>query len=175
MVGIKHESMRKGQTSHKKEHNTRMCFPLKPVFTRDKGGLPNFMDEATNGLDPVVREELMGELQKYIENGERSILFSTHVLSDLEEIADYITFIDNGRIILQKPKDEMLEEYMIIKGDYGNLTEQQKKYLIGVENKNYGFEALIESNNAQNFDGQFVFEKPNVSQIMLHTIKEGRM
>ena len=44
MVGIKHESMRKGQTSHKKEHNTRMCFPLKPVFTRDKGGLPNFMD-----------------------------------------------------------------------------------------------------------------------------------
>ena len=64
---------------------------------------------------------------------------------------------------------------MIIKGDYGNITEQQKKYLIGVENKNYGFEALIESNNAHNFDGQFVFEKPNVSQIMLHTIKEGRM
>lgn len=152
-----------------------MCLPLKPVLSRDRRGLPNFMDEATNGLDPVVREELMGELQKYIENGERSILFSTHMLSDLEEIADYITFIDNGRIILQKPKDEMLEEYMIIKGDYGNLTEQQKKYLIGVENKNYGFEALIESNNAQNFDGQFVFEKPNVSQIMLHTIKEGRM
>ena len=143
------------------------------VFSRDAKLL--ILDEATNGLDPVVREELMGELQKYIENGERSILFSTHVLSDLEEIADYITFIDNGRIILQKPKDEMLEEYMIIKGDYGNLTEQQKKYLIGVENKNYGFEALIESNNAQNFDGQFVFEKPNVSQIMLHTIKEGRM
>lgn len=143
------------------------------VFSRDAKLL--ILDEATNGLDPVVREELMGELQKYIENGERSILFSTHMLSDLEEIADYITFIDNGRIILQKPKDEMLEEYMIIKGDYGNLTEQQKKYLIGVENKNYGFEALIESNNAQNFDGQFVFEKPNVSQIMLHTIKEGRM
>lgn len=143
------------------------------VFSRDAKLL--ILDEATNGLDPVVREELMGELQKYIENGERSILFSTHVLSDLEEIADYITFIDNGRIILQKPKDEMLEEYMIIKGDYGNLTEQQKKYLIGVENKNYGFEALIESNNVQNFDGQFVFEKPNVSQIMLHTIKEGRM
>ena len=143
------------------------------VFSRDAKLL--ILDEATNGLDPVVREELMGELQKYIENGERSILFSTHVLSDLEEIADYITFIDNGRIILQKPKDEMLEEYMIIKGDYGNLTEQQKKYLIGVGNKNYGFEALIESNNAQNFDGQFVFEKPNVSQIMLHTIKEGRM
>lgn len=94
------------------------------VFSRDAKLL--ILDEATNGLDPVVREELMGELQKYIENGERSILFSTHVLSDLEEIADYITFIDNGRIILQKPKDEMLEEYMIIKGDYGNLTEQQK-------------------------------------------------
>ena len=47
--------MRKGQTSHKKEHNTRMCFPLKPVFTRDKGGLPNFIDEPTTGLDPQTR------------------------------------------------------------------------------------------------------------------------
>ena len=81
------------------------------VFSRDAKLL--ILDEATNGLDPVVREELMGELHKYIENGERSILFSTHVLSDLEEIADYITFIDNGRIILQKPKDEMLEEYIL--------------------------------------------------------------
>ena len=72
------------------------------VFSRDAKLL--ILDEATNGLDPVVREELMGELQKYIENGERSILFSTHVLSDLKEIADYITFIDNGRIILQKLK-----------------------------------------------------------------------
>ena len=57
---------------------------------------------------------------------------------------------------------------MIIKGDYGNLTEQQKKYLIGVENKNYGFEALIESNNAQNFDGQFCFEKPNVTDYVTY-------
>ena len=143
------------------------------VFSRDSKLM--ILDEATNGLDPVAREELMEELQAYIENGERSILFSTHVLSDLEEIADYIAFIDNGRIILQKPKDETIEEYMIIKGDYDNLTEQQKKYLIGMENKTYGFEALIESNNAQNFDGKFVFEKPNVSQIMLHTIKEGRV
>ena len=66
-------------------------------------------------------------------------------------------------------------ENVIINVSYSNFTEQQNKYLISLENKNYGFEALIESNNAQNFDGQFVFEKPNVSQIMLHTIKEGRM
>ena len=95
------------------------------------------------------------------------------MLSDLEEIADYITFIDNGRIILQKPKDEMLEEYMIIKGDYGNLTEQQKKYLIGVENKNYGFEALIESNNAQNFEVSLFLKSQMCHRLCYIQLKKG--
>lgn len=73
MVGIKYESMRKGQTSHKKEHNTRMCFPLKPVFTRDKGGLPNFIDEPTAGLDVMSRNEMLDMLRDYMEEDEEQL------------------------------------------------------------------------------------------------------
>ena len=142
------------------------------VFSRDAKLM--ILDEATNGLDPVVRDELLSDLQEYIENGNRSILFSTHVLSDLEEIADYIAFIDNGEIVLDKPKDEMLEDYMVIKGDKNDLTDEQKKYLIGLDKKPYGFEAIIKSEDAEKLGGQFTYEKPEISQIMLHCIKDRR-
>lgn len=104
MVGIKHESMRKGQTSHKKEHNTRMCFPLKPVFTRDKGGLPNFIDEPTSGLDPFSRDELIFIFEELKKRGV-CILFSTHIISDIEKCADDIMYIQNGHIIADCSKE----------------------------------------------------------------------
>lgn len=142
------------------------------VFSRDSKLM--ILDEATNGLDPVVRDELLSDLQAYIENGERSILFSTHVLSDLEEIADYIAFIDRGEIVLDKPKDEMIEDYMLVKGDFDKLTYEHKKYLIGLEKKAYHFEAIIKSEEAEKLGGGFTFEKPEIAQIMLHSIKERR-
>lgn len=142
------------------------------VFARDSKLM--ILDEATNGLDPVVRDELLADLQEYIESGERSILFSTHVLSDLEEIADYIAFIDRGEIVLDKPKDEMLEDYMVIKGDYSQIREEDKKYLIGLEKKKYGFEAIIKSENVNKVGTGFTFDKPEISEIMLHCIKDRR-
>lgn len=142
------------------------------VFSRDSKLM--ILDEATNGLDPVVRDELLSDLQTYIENGNRSILFSTHVLSDLEEIADYIAFIDNGEILLDKPKDEMVEDYLVIKGDINELTEGQKKYLIGLDKKPYGFEAIIKSEDVEKIGGQFTYDKPEIAQIMLHSIKDRR-
>lgn len=142
------------------------------VFSRDSKLM--ILDEATNGLDPVVREELLSDLQAYIENGNRSILFSTHVLSDLEEIADYIAFIDNGEIVLNKSKDEMIEDYLVVKGDFDKLTYENKKYLIGIEQKTYHFEAIINSEDAEKLGSSFVFEKPEIAQIMRHSIKDRR-
>lgn len=142
------------------------------VFSRDSKLM--ILDEATNGLDPVVREELLSDLQAYIENGNRSILFSTHVLSDLEEIADYIAFIDNGEIVLNKLKDEMIEDYLVVKGDFNKLTYENKRYLIGIEEKAYNFEAIINSEDAEKLGGGFVFEKPEIAQIMRHSIMDRR-
>lgn len=142
------------------------------VFSRDSKLM--ILDEATNGLDPVVRDELLSDLQAYIENGDRSILFSTHVLSDLEEIADYISFIDNGEIILDRAKDEMLEDYLVVKGDYSKLTYEDKKYLIGIEKKPYGFEAIIKSEDVNKLGNNYTYDKPEIAQIMLHSIRDRR-
>lgn len=142
------------------------------VLSRDSKLM--ILDEATNGLDPVVRDELLSDFQSYIENGNRSILFSTHVLSDLEDIADYVAFIDNGEIVLDNPKDQMLEDYLVVKGDTVELTDEHKKYLIGVDTKTYGFEAIIKSEDVDKLGGEFTYEKPEITQIMLHSIKDRR-
>lgn len=75
------------------------------------------LDEATNGLDPVIKDEILELLQGYIEDGEKSVLFSTHILSDLEHISDYLFFIDEGEKVLFDSKDELLEKYVLVKGE----------------------------------------------------------
>lgn len=74
------------------------------------------LDEPTSGLDPVARDEFLDILRDYIEDEEKSVIFSSHITSDIEKIADYITYINNGKIIFTGEKDEFLEKYCIIKG-----------------------------------------------------------
>lgn len=120
MVGIKHESMRKGQTSHKKEHNTRMCFPLKPVFTRDKGELPNFIDEPTVGLDPKERVRIRERISELA--GDKVILVSTHVVSDIEPIAGEVILIKSGSIIDKDTVGNLCSKY-------GNVNGLEELYM----------------------------------------------
>lgn len=110
--------MRKGQTSHKKEHNTRMCFPLKPVFTRDKGGLPNFIDEPTIGLDVVMKDNVRNAVKKINQNLGTTVVLTTHDMSDIELLADKIVMIDHGKMIFEGDTLDLKEMY----GD-GTLEE----------------------------------------------------
>ncbi len=100
------------------------------------------MDEPTVGLDPVVRSEVLEELQNLMENENMGALISTHITSDLERIADYITFIKDGSIIFSKPKDEIMEAYKIIKGDCNILTKEVEKHFEGISKNRFGFEGL---------------------------------
>ena len=143
MVGIKHESMRKGQTSHKKEHNTRMCFPLKPVFTRDKGGLPNFIDEPTAGLDVEARNEILDLLREYAaEDESRTILITSHIASDLEHLCDDIYLIHGGKQLLHEETDVILEQYGLIKADEAQYAALDKEYLLDTQKEPYGYACL---------------------------------
>ncbi len=130
------------------------------------------LDEATNGLDPVMREEVLELLQDYIASGERSILFSTHMLNDLEQIADYIVFIEDGKIILNDTKDDILESYVKIKGKKEDLSQVLRERMIGISTKDYGFEGLLSTENADLLSKKYVIEKPNIDQIMVHMLRE---
>lgn len=112
MVGIKHESMRKGQTSHKKEHNTRMCFPLKPVFTRDKGGLPNFMDEPTIGLDVATKDRLREFILELNRTKKVTVFLTTHDMQDVEKLCNRVILINHGRMLYDGDLESVKEKYI---------------------------------------------------------------
>ncbi len=129
------------------------------------------LDEATNGLDPVVRVDVLKLLQEYIADGERSVIFSTHILSDLEQIADYIYFIHDGRKVLHDAKDELLENYLLVKGERRAVSPQLQKELIGIIDNAYGFEAILPSERADLLTSELHFEKPTIDEIVVHYIK----
>ena len=101
------------------------------------------LDEPTSGLDPVSRDELLEILSDYIEDGRHSVLFSTHITSDLEKIADYITYINLGKMIFTGSKEDFVEGYRIVSGDKKALTPDLENRLIGIRTFATGYEALI--------------------------------
>lgn len=130
------------------------------------------LDEPTGGLDPVARDEFIDLLGEYIQDGERSVIFSTHITSDLEKIADYITFIRKGKIIYTGTKDELLEKYCIIKGGNDDIILSDKKNIIGLREHSTGFEGLIDVENLRGFSTHVITEKATLDDIVVYMNKE---
>ncbi len=126
------------------------------------------MDEPTSGLDPVFRRELLDLLYELLQSEKKSILFSTHITSDLERIADYITFINHGKIVFSKSKDEVFENYALVKGGNDLLNEETKTWFAGIRKSQFGFEALTDNVNKirKNFGSNVVIDKANLEDIM---------
>lgn len=130
------------------------------------------MDEPTAGLDPVFRSELLDILYGIIQDENVSIFFSTHITNDLEKIADYITFINNGEIVFSQPKDKVLEDYAIIKGKNELLDSDIRKEFISIRENSFGFEGLTNSNNVKKlFNGEVIIERPSLEDIMVYTVR----
>jgi ABC-2 type transport system ATP-binding protein len=126
------------------------------------------MDEPTSGLDPIFRRELLDLLYELLQSEKKSILFSTHITSDIERIADYITFILNGKIVFSKSKDEIMETYAIIKGGNDLINEETKKHFRGIRKNEFGFEALTNdvAEIKAAFGSSIVIEKATLEDIM---------
>ncbi|GAA0371606.1 ABC transporter ATP-binding protein [Bacillus horti] len=131
------------------------------------------MDEPTSGLDPIFRRELLDILHHIMQDGDKTIFFSTHITTDLERIADYITFIHNGELIFTKKTYEIAEEYALVKGGMELLDRDTEQEFISIRKSNAGFEALT-SNKARIEDifGDLVLvERPTIEELMFYTKK----
>ena len=124
-------------------------------------------DEPTSGLDPIARDEMLDVFQDIVLDGDKSILFSTHITSDLEKCADYIIYIDNGKILLACPKDELLDSHAIIKGSLDNLTEDICQRCVAVKTNKFGYTGLMKRSYLLPTDS-FVTERPTVEDIMIY-------
>ena len=129
------------------------------------------LDEPTSGLDPVARDELCDLLMNFVTNENRSILFSTHITSDLEKIADYITFILDGKIIYTGSKEDLLEKYVLVKGGLREINTEQKKLIIGLREHNTGFEGMTETANMNKLPKSLLFEPVTLDEIIIYMNK----
>lgn len=131
------------------------------------------MDEPTSGLDPVFRREILDILYDIIQDEEKSIFFSTHITTDLEKIADYITFINDGQIVFSKSKDDVLESYAIVKGGNDLLNSDTRKEFIGLRETNVGFEGLAQNPTRlkELFGNEVIIERPTLEDIMVYSIR----
>lgn len=131
------------------------------------------MDEPTSGLDPVFRSELLDILRSVIQDENKSIFFSTHITTDLEKVADYITFINNGRIVFSDSKDDIMETYSIVKGDTSILDSSARKDFVGINKNSFGFEALTnDTKKIRNlFNDKVLIEKASLEDIMVYIVR----
>ena len=130
------------------------------------------LDEPTSGLDPVSRDELLQILSEYIEDGEHSVLFSTHITGDLERAADYITYISYGELFFSGIKDEFVDMFRIIKGGRNELSADLQAKAIGVRIFPTGFEALVKTEDIGAFPALDI-EPAAIDEIVVFTSRKG--
>ena len=133
------------------------------------------LDEPTSGLDPVARNEVLDIFQEFMEDEENSILVSSHITSDLERVADYITFINEGKIVFVKDKNELLNNFGIAKLTEKEFETIDKNDFVKFKKNKYEYDVLVE--NKANFNKKYnieVMDKANIDDIMYIYIKGER-
>jgi ABC-2 type transport system ATP-binding protein len=132
------------------------------------------MDEPTSGLDPVFRRDLLDSLTDLLQDGRTSILFSTHITSDLERIADYITLIQGGRIVFSAAKDEILESWVLVKGGVDLLDQIPSGTFRGMRRGAHGFEALADNAAAirEQLGDAVIIDRATLDDVVLYTSGE---
>lgn len=133
------------------------------------------LDEPTSGLDPAARDELCDMLSEFVTDENRSVLFSTHITSDLEKIADYITFIFDGQIIFTGSKESLLEKYVLVKGGLHEISAEQKKLIIGLREYGTGFEGMAEAINIGKLPKSLLMESITLDEIIIYMNKGAKL
>lgn len=155
-----------------KEYSSGMKMKLKIAVALSHHPKLLILDEPTSGLDPIARNEVLDIFQDFIQDEENSILVSSHITSDLEHIADYITFISEGEILFSKTRDELLENYGIAKCSEKEFENIDKRDFIKYKKNRYEYDILVE--NKYEFKKKYnmeVIDKPTIEDIMIIYIK----
>ena len=130
------------------------------------------LDEATAGLDPVVRDEILDEFLSFIQDESHAILISSHITSDLEKAADYVTFLHQGRVVLQGAKDELLDTYGKLTCARSDLERVDRSLLAGVRTNQFGCEALVKDRAVfRRAYPDLAVDPVSLEEIMVFTVK----
>lgn len=126
------------------------------------------LDEATSGLDPVVRDEILDILLDFLQNERHTVFISSHILSDLEKAADYIAFLHEGKLLFMEQKDELLDSYALCTVDDDTAASLDNEAIIGRRKHAFGQDLLVKRDRMP--EG-INFTKPTIEDIMVYSIK----
>ena len=125
-----------------KDFSTGMKRKLQLLAAISYGADLLILDEPTSGMDVIARDEMLDLLREYMECGERSILISSHISSDLESLCDDLYMIDDGKIILHEETDELLANYGVLKVTKEQYGQLDRQYILRRRKENYGYSCL---------------------------------
>ena len=126
------------------------------------------LDEATSGLDPIVRDDILDILYDFIQDEEHSVFLSSHITGDLEKIADYIAFIHEGKLLMVGEKDDLLETYGLLHCTREQLQELDPSAVTGYRNSEFGVTALVKR---YRLPGDYQVENASLDDILLYCVK----
>ena len=133
------------------------------------------MDEPTSGLDPVVRDEILRIFMEYLEDGERSILMSSHITSDLEKIADSVTYIDRGHILISGYKDEIIETHGVVKCSKEQFSKIEPADFVSARVNSFGVEVMVKNREEMKRKyGDLIIDPATLEDVMLYYVNRDK-
>jgi ABC-2 type transport system ATP-binding protein len=129
------------------------------------------LDEPTSGLDPVARNELLDIFREYISDGEKSVLFSTHITSDLENAAEFITLIDHGELFYSGTTNDLINNFFIVRGKPDILSSELEKNIIGLTINQSVFVGMVKSSMLQDIPKEIATGIPSIDEILVYISK----
>lgn len=134
------------------------------------------LDEATSGLDPIMRDEMLDVFLDFVQEEDHSILLSSHITSDLEKIADYITFIHNGRLIMTASKNDLVYNYAVIRCRESQFHALEPDDMIAYRKRDFQIDVLVsDGKKAQRKYKDVVVDHVSLDEIMLLLVKGERV
>lgn len=166
-----HELMKKFMLDEKKRpieysKGMQMKFMLAMVLARNPKIL--ILDEPTAGMDPAARAEFLDLLQEYMMDETNTIIFSTHITSDLDKIADYIALVSDGELVVMEEKEKLIMEYSIVQVTKSAMTDELRRRLVGVKENAFGFTGLATDLSGINESENIRFKRPTVEDLIVY-------
>ena len=152
-----------------------MTMKLSIAVALSHGAKILILDEATSGLDPIVREEILDLFLEFVEDEKRTVLISSHITSDLEKVADYITFMHQGKVVLVERKDILIYEYGIARCREREFMELEKTEYLAYRKRGLQTDVLVSDRKKfQARHSQILVDQAGIDEIMLLIVKGER-
>jgi len=130
------------------------------------------LDEPTSGLDPLARGELLDMLSGFMSSERHSVLFSTHITSDLDRIADMVTILDAGKVIASGSREDLLEAWVMVRGGVADLTDGLSSRVRGLRRHSVGWEGMLAASDLGLCGPGVVAETPSIEELLVHFAKD---